>query len=559
MTQNLTQNLPRPAVAHIDAIPPELLGEIFAHTASLDPDAPLTLAQVSRTFHCVVRTTPHAWTTLRLVSSQDPREEWHATRKAAHWFDMAGGCTLDLYVEMKPRPRTSPLVITAHGRSGESEVLSEDAWERALPHVLHDFQHRIQTLEIHSTTIDEARHFFTRLYPFESLESVEEEWVQLPLREIYLHTLQTCGNTSSHGSFPHQKHHPFSGTFPSLSQPRFSHLEKVNLVNHYLPTISPSNLRNLRSLCITYPLRFTPIPMQTLLQVMQAAPRLEILEVEARVVDSSPMPPSPVIPTSDNLSRSPPTSDAPVSCSSNMSSNHAELNLITLPNLTHLSLRVNNLPGLLKHLLLPSLRTLRLDDLDGKRPGAASQTGEVLRQLLVRMELPCEGVKRKGCGLEVLEMCGIALTPVHANGHSSLDSEDVWGWCFRRMRTLKELKVSKMDTGALLAMITPRMVGCVVEERQDDVVLPNLRKLEVHEACSMGIGGPPSSSPMSCSSTSSSFPKIDASLLPPSPPSGPILKFQMRRPDVDVVYSAPTNPVRALPPKIDFLELYTRH
>jgi hypothetical protein len=577
MTQNPSTST-RPPVAHINAIPPEILGEIFTLIASLDPDAPLSLAQVSRAFHRVVYMTPHAWTTLHLVSSQGPKEEWHAIRKAAHWFDMAGECTINLYVAMGPR--TSPSVNTNHRRGEESDVSSECTLEWSLPHVLRDFQHRIQTLEIHSTAVDEAQHFFNCLYPFEPLENPEDESVQLPLQSFSLYTSQACGNTSSCGLFPKQKHHPSSGSsFPSLSQPRFSRLAKVNLVNHYLPTISPSTLRNLSSLCVTYPLRFTPIPIQTLLQVVQAAPQLEILEVEARVVDLSPLPSSPIITstsTPDTLSCSPPTRpkapfDASTSHSSNASSNHAELNLITLPNLTHLSLRINNLPGLLKHLLLPSLHTLRLDDLDGKRPGAATQTGEVLRQLLVRMELPCEGTKRKGCGLKVLEMCGVALTPMTATGHFS-DSEDVWGWCFRRMRTLRELRASKMDTGALLAMITPRM-GCAVE-RQYDVVLPNLQNLVVHEAGSMGIGSSPSLGPIPTGASSSlilpssmgspasfSFLNIDAatSFVRPSLPSGPILKFQMRRPDVDVVYSAPANPVRVLPPNVDFLELYTRH
>jgi len=576
MTRNPSTS-PRSPVAHINAVPPEILGEIFTLTASLDPDAPLSLAQVSRAFHRVVYMTPHAWTTLHLVGSQDPKEEWHAIRKAAHWFDMAGGCTINLYVAMEPR--TSPSVNTNHRRGEESDVLPECAWEWSLPHVLRDFQHRIQTLEIHSTTVDEARNFFNCLYPFEPLENAEDEWVRLPLQSLSLYTSQACGNTSSRGSFPKQKHHPSSGSsFPSLSQPRFSRLAKVNLVNHYLPTISPSNLRNLSSLCITYPLRFTPIPIQTLLQVVQAAPQLEILEVEARVVDLSPSPSSPIImsaSTPDTLSRSPPTRpnmafDASISHSSSSSSNNAELNFITVPNLTHLSLRINNLPGLLKHLLLPSLHTLRLDDLDGKRPGAAVQTGEVLRQLLVRMELPCERTKRRGCGLKVLEMCSVALAPMTATGHSS-DSEDVWGWCFRRMHTLKELRASKMDTGALLAMITPRM-GCAVES-QDDVVLPNLQKLVVHEAGSMGIGISPPLSPIPTgassppilpsmgSPTSFSFLNIDpaTSFVRSSSPSGPILKFQMRRPDVEVVYSTPANPVRALPPNIDFLELYTRH
>ena len=576
MTQNPSTS-PRPPVAHINAVPPEILGEIFTLTASLDPDAPLSLAQVSRAFHRVVYMTPHAWTTLHLVSSQGPKEEWHAIRKAAHWFDMAGGCTINLYVAMGPR--TSPSVNTNHRRGEESDVSLECAWECSLPHVLYDFQHRIQTLEIHSATVDEAQHFFNCLYPLEPLENAEDESVQLPLQSFSFYTSQACGSTSSRGSFPKQKYHPSSGSFPSLSQPRFSRLAKVNLVNHYLPTISPSNLRNLSSLCVTYPLRFTPIPIQTLLQVVQAAPQLETLEVEARVVDLSPSPSSPIITSAsipDTLSCSPPTRpktpfDASISHSSNASSNHAELNLITLPNLTHLSLRINNLPGLLKHLLLPSLHTLRLDDLDGKRPGAATQTGEVLRQLLVRMELPYESTKRKWCGLKVLEMCGVALTPMTAAGHSS-DSEDVWGWCFRRMRTLSELRASKMDTGALLAMITPRM-GCGVE-RQDDVVLPNLQNLVVHEAGSMGIGSSSSLSPIPTvasssqilpssmgSLTSFSFLNIDAasSFVRSSPPSGPILKFQMRRPDVDVVYSAPANPVRALPRNIDFLELYTRH
>ena len=47
-------------------------------------------------------------------------------------------------------------------------------------------------------------------------------------------------------------------------------------------------------------------------------------------------------------------------------------------------------------------------------------------------------------------MTCVALTPVTTTRHSS-DSEDVLGWCFRRLRRLRELRASKTETGALNA------------------------------------------------------------------------------------------------------------
>ncbi|KAJ3546394.1 hypothetical protein NMY22_g2065 [Coprinellus aureogranulatus] len=99
--------------------------------------------------------------------------------------------------------------------------------------------------------------------------------------------------------------------------------------------------------------------------------------------------------------------------------------LIHLPSLTHLSLRTNAIPPLLTHLLLPNLTLLHLEDLNGKRPHASQETATVLRQLLVRMELPSE--YRTGRGLRVLELVGVEVACAAGSGMGSGCRGREWG------------------------------------------------------------------------------------------------------------------------------------
>ncbi|KAF8965740.1 hypothetical protein BDZ97DRAFT_1757024 [Flammula alnicola] len=601
--------LPPPPPANlINTIPPELLGEIFAYSSLHDADAPLTLGAVCRTFQRVAHTTPQAWTRLHLQAARATRtpgmsaldEDARWIRKAELWFAMGGTCLVDLRVEIGV---SAPVVVHQNSSStpgavvdgqghGKKKVQHLDSTGRdagdvqLLPHVLHEFRQRIAGLELRSSTVDEAQRFFGALYPPGTL------LLPLPLERLTFHASPDAPHPQAH---LRHKHAP--ATCVSLSHCHFPHLAHLRFVNHPLPDVSAQNLR---SLAITYPIRFPPISVYTVLQILRSAPLLEKLEIEGRVVDSprhahpSSSPTVPSATTAHHTRTSSTTSFTTTSTPTPTNTPthtppppHPDLTLITLPHLALLSLRINNLPALLTHLLLPALHTLRIDDLDGKRAGAAAQTGSVLRQVLVRMELPCAGVlpQRSGRsgrgGLEVLDMCGVAVAGAGGaggggGGAGGVDAADaVWAWCFRRMRALRELRASKMDTGALLALITPQMTtttGRRTHAEADDVVLPSLQKLVVFDCSNSNSNSTSDSSSSSEASVSPpSSPGSSPPLSPPSPPissspsssshfipstSGPILKFQLRRPDVHVEYHRMPDPAAVLPPNVDFLELY---
>jgi hypothetical protein len=92
---------------------------------------------------------------------------------------------------------------------------------------------------------------------------------------------------------------------------------------------------------------------------------------------------------------------------------------------------------------------LHLEDLNGKRAGGSKETADVLRQVLVRMELPnAHHKKGRSVGLRVLEVGGVDITV--GGGVAT------WEWCFKRMVTLEELAVNKMsDPMSLFELFAP--------------------------------------------------------------------------------------------------------
>ncbi|PPQ93074.1 hypothetical protein CVT25_011949 [Psilocybe cyanescens] len=694
-------------------MPPELLGEIFSYASSLDPDVPLVIGEVSALFRRIVRTTPQAWCRLQLllsVAQSDSPEDADASciRKTELWFAMARVLPVDVAVEISSfqgassdgaRNHTHIPILRGYGygyyrrqetmKDGLSQEMNVDFTDLLLPHVLRNFNRRIRALELHTTTVNEAQAFLSALYPTASISfaghelkidaKAEEEY---PLKSLTLHA-------SSDGSrhVPHQNRSHLRGSSPTPSSaqssfsssrrgtctttsagalilPRLPHLSHLKFHNHPLPPLVHENVRNLCALSVHYPLRFAPIPVHALLEVLGSARRLERLEVEARVVDdlsssssnsvvsavalpaastqhensvASPVAPSSspsdhhqqfswdTAPHPSSSSHSSPSSQNSTAQTQTQMHAHPTPILLPLPHLTHLHLRINNLPAVLSQLLLPALRTLSVDDLDGKRAGAARQTGEVVRGLLVRMEMPLaleetEGeeadetketwlrkakgketdTEGRGRGLEVLDMCSVALPSVdgddrasHSHAHSYSSplggaqtqtqthtaqteaeaAEAVWAWCFRRMRTLREMWVKKMDVDALFALVTPHTnaTWCgrnIEEEEKEDIPLPALKKLVVveqdtyHPRSSAGLRrmtahghgsaftaslSSSSLSPLTSSSPLESTSSLPASTASPStqiqhpyphPHRGALVKFQLRRPDVEVVYDA---------------------
>lgn len=687
-------------------LPPELLGEIFSYTSSVDPDAPLRVGEVSTLFRRTVRTTPHAWNRLVLSLSvarsdllQDAASvenvDGRAIRKAELWFAMSRVILVDVSVELSSAqgpskngarnhtyihipirgygygyyPRHDATTKT-HGRGQESQDVQVDFTELLLPHVLRNFNQRIRELDLRTTTVNEAQAFMAAMYPSptSSISLVADEQVY-PLRSLTLHASSDGSGhvphrhradlrTPSHSSTISRRGTCSSPTTATgtLILPFIPHVAHLSFYNHLLPPLASENVKNLRVLQVHYPLRFAPMPVGTLLEVLSEARALESVEIEARVTledDSHPnlgsasssapasnplaVPQPPTHHLNPAASLSIPPASLPdlyqqLSVSSDLSSSalrpassHHHSPLFPLPCLTHLYLRINNLPSVLSRLLLPSLRTLIIDDLDGKRPGAAKQTGEVLRGLLVRMEMPFDAVEEKHRdqhvsregerkkiaamrGLEVLDMCNIALPASHnydlshgrsVSGTDAQVAGAAWAWCFRRMRTLHEMRIKKMDVDTMFELITPRTrtpctrVGNSAitdghgrqegENDKDDIPLPALKKLiaveqdayhphssaELHRMNAQGHGR---GHELVASGSSSPFDRPSPSSLSnsncrdhhpyPHPHRRPLVKFQLRRPDVEVIYDALLDPMSTAQRTgsssvgVDFFDLY---
>ncbi|KAJ7725656.1 hypothetical protein DFH07DRAFT_699441, partial [Mycena maculata] len=176
---------------------------------------------------------------------------------------------------------------------------------------------------------------------------------------------------------------PTTLTFPPI--PSIIELETTNVALSALPALGATQLEILR---IVQPLISPPVAAEDVLELARFAPRLRSLYVETRISD-------PVAKPETRL----------------------------LPQLQDLQLRVNNVVPFLDQLIVPSLRSMHLNDLDGGRASASSETGAALHRLLVRMEL-CEGYVHH---LRVFKLVGVAVDP----------ADPSWERCFRKNLVLE--------------------------------------------------------------------------------------------------------------------------
>lgn len=397
------------------SLPPEILGEVFVHCASQNPNSPLSLRRVSKSFHEVVNTTPRVWEHLTLRLNGKSRQD--ADDKARLWFERSRSCPVDVRVEIDQ-------ATSDYSSATTSESLSS---------TLSTYVDRVRTLDILAPSEIEARTI---------------------LDSMYTGTSTTAGAQSisiriSSTTPPNLRLSSLDARFP-----RLPNLQRLTLTNHTISFLSFADFDHLRELSISCPIRFPPISVASIMGILRKSPLLESLFLESRMVDG----PSA---TNSPASENPPGSDAQGTSDSDTPAGTPSL--VHLPFLTRLSLRVNAIPAVLSQLLLPNLNDLHLEDLNGKRQGASRETATVLRQLLVRMELPNE--YRMGKGLRVLDLVGVEIA--HPALHLGLEhqveqqqpqlSEDeaTWAWCFKRMAALQELSVSKSDVGPVLEILVP--------------------------------------------------------------------------------------------------------
>lgn len=425
-----------PSIDYISKLPAEILGEIFSHCASSCSDAPLILSAVCRTFHSAARVSPQIWGRLRLSISEEADIDRGAARKAEMWFSMAGARTLDVSVEI---PKASPILDECH-----TLVYARGAQVPVLSSVLHQRRERIRSLALRAYTERQAHSFLDSICAPSSSKNVADD--ALTLRRL------TLLITSDLLPIEEQQ-------IPAFI-PLLSSLTDLNLTCPSLPNITAANLNNLQTLAIIRPIRSHPLPLESIVDVLRASHVLVRFELETRL--DLPLETSP--------------STTPFDPSE---FHHSEL--ITMPALTHLSLRTNNNPVLLSRLVVPDLHTLHLNALDGKRPGRAEETAAALRQMLTRMDIPAESDAPEGArGIEILELAGVSIcrTPRGKNGS--------WEWCFGRMRQLRQISARNMDAEHLIEVLSrpsvPEYMGDRGRDGQalpDNAVCPRLERLAV--------------------------------------------------------------------------------
>ncbi|TEB28662.1 hypothetical protein FA13DRAFT_1690592 [Coprinellus micaceus] len=468
----------------LTSLPPEILGEIFVQCSSQYPDSPLLLRQVSKSLQAIVHGTPRAWEHLTLHHrNSNDRTSNASSDKARMWFKHSGSCFVHVRVEIEQPSLSIPKLWNA-GNACQGTASGPEAKD-ALTNALAAHVDRIRTLDVLAPSEPEARSLLDALYPSPSASPTFPETLIPATQSISIRISSTTPPNLRLSSLASPS------PFPLLPA-----LQSLKLTNHTISFMSAADgcdLGSLRELEIECPIRFQPIRVGEVMGILRRAGRLERLRVESRVVDddNEAASPSQMTPFSANgvaspigsafpsRSSTPPPTPSPSSPSLDPEEDPTPTptpSLVHLPHLTSLSLRTNAIPALLSHLLLPNLAELKLEDLNGKRRGASAETAGVLRQMLVRMELPNE--YRVGKGLRRFEVVGVdvqvptvpvAVLVPEQQGALAIGAEPgmgstlrkegddaTWAWCFKRMVSLEEIAVSKTDVAPVLEVLAPQ-------------------------------------------------------------------------------------------------------
>ncbi|RDB26532.1 hypothetical protein Hypma_005683 [Hypsizygus marmoreus] len=459
------------AMDYITKIPIELLGEIFAQCTTHTPDAPLVLSSVCRTFYRAVHITPQAWTSLHISGA----DAVLAARKAEAWFNNAGTCPLELVVEMDMVEETL---------ESQAQLMTLLSLQRT----------RIASLALRAHTEGQASSFLSSIYT--------------PPRDMNGPTLRLALHIA-------EEPHHYAGVMPQLFPDGIPFLTSLRLATPTIPNLTSSAFANMQTLAVTRPIRAHPIPMVTVHDILSASPCLVRFELETRLdlpLDHIPLTtPSPHAHVHVHLQHAPPPPAVALAPPA-PSEPTPKPSLVTLPTLTHVSLRTNNNPALLSILVLPSLHTLHLNALDGKRRGRAEETASALQLLLLRMEahqtysappspppspppLPFSFSQSQHHphhhahhhseqprppspstrGIQVLELAGVSIYRAPHGARNEL-----WEWCFRRMRALRYISARNMDTEHLVELLSQGMGRASV---------PGYAGVGTNNAGSGGVGG----------------------------------------------------------------------
>ncbi|KAF5320443.1 hypothetical protein D9611_010737 [Ephemerocybe angulata] len=449
------------------SLPSEVLGEIFVRCANADPDAPLVLRAVSRSFHAALHSTPCAWAHLHIhlidIADNGP------ANKVAFWFRHVSMALIRVTVNVE--------VGWGWGARGGARG-GVPCYAPPLPPLsrvllgLREGVGRVGSLEVRAPGEVDVGVVMRGVYP---VRAAGYGCWDMGMERPPLEALEIVVAADTPRGVPLL----VNGRAEIPYLPRLRTLEVVNYygLDRYLEYAELGALREMR---MEWEVRWRLVNVRGLVKVLGRARGVEKMSLAGKMVREY----------AGTEYVMPLIEEAEVQ-------NGDEAPTFTyLPKLKELTIRTNAVPVVLSYLVLPRLEKLRLEDLDGKRVGAGVETARAVEGLVRRAGLVGVGDRERerevGGGLKELEVVGVdlGLSPADTwEGESGSEScmgerEEGRAWIalFECLGALEELKVEN-GAAEVLKLLTPRRVG---NGSDMGSLLPSFRRLVRSGALSSG-------------------------------------------------------------------------
>ncbi|KAF6750192.1 hypothetical protein DFP72DRAFT_1139808 [Ephemerocybe angulata] len=449
----------------VGALPTEVLGEIFICCASADPDAPLVLRAVSRSFHAALHSTPCAWAHLHIhlidIADNGP------ANKVAFWFRHASMALIRVTVNVE--------VGWGWGAGGGARG-GLPCYAPPLPPLsrvllgLREGVGRVGSLEVRAPGEVDVGVVMRGVYP---VRAAGYGCWDMGMERPPLEDLKIAVAADTPRGVPLLA----NGRAEIPYLPRLRTLEVVNYygLERYLEYAELGALREMR---MEWEVRWRLVNVRGLVRVLGRARGVEKMSLAGKMIGEY-AGTEYVMPLIEGAE----------------GQNGDEAPTFTyLPKLKELTIRTNAVPVVLSYLVLPRLEKLRLEDLDGKRVGAGVEIARAVEGLVRRTGVVGVGEREKevGGGLKELEVVGVDLglsTAEAGDGESVSEScvgerEEGRAWIalFECLGALEELKVENC-AGEVLKLLTPGRVG---NGSDMGCLLPSFRRLVPSVALSSG-------------------------------------------------------------------------
>ncbi|KAF6748883.1 hypothetical protein DFP72DRAFT_1073963 [Ephemerocybe angulata] len=330
----------------VGALPTEVLGEIFICCASADPDAPLVLRAVSRSFHAALHSTPCAWAHLHIhlidIADNGP------ANKVAFWFRHASMALIRVTVNV------------------------EVGWGVLLG--LREGVGRVGSLEVRAPGEVDVGVVMRGVYP---VRAAGYGCWDMGMERPPLEDLKIAVAADTPRGVPLLA----NGRAEIPYLPRLRTLEVVNYygLERYLEYAELGALREMR---MEWEVRWRLVNVRGLVRVLGRARGVEKMSLAGKMIGEY-AGTEYVMPLIEGAE----------------GQNGDEAPTFTyLPKLKELTIRTNAVPVVLSYLVLPRLEKLRLEDLDGKRVGAGVEIARAVEGLVRRTGVVGVGEREKEVG-----------------------------------------------------------------------------------------------------------------------------------------------------------------